>query len=53
MTPITTREAIHTLCAYTSDMHSGKFNEQDRLCKAVELLCEQYGLRLADYFPDA
>lgn len=52
-TPMTTGEAIATLCAYTTDMHSNEFEPQDRLCVAVALLCEQYGLRLTDYFTDA
>lgn len=48
--PMTTREAITTLCAYTTDMHSNQLDKQDRLCLAVQLLCEQYGLKLSDYF---
>lgn len=52
-TPMTTREAVHNLCLEAAAACDEEFMEGGVLSESVKLLCEQYGLRLQDYFQDA
>lgn len=49
-TPMTTREAVHNLCLEAAAACDEEFMEGGVLSESVKLLCEQYGLRLSDYF---
>lgn len=51
-TPMTTREAIQIACGEAA-AQCKEFDASCVRCRAVALLCEQYGLRLSDYFTDA
>ena len=51
-TPMTTREAVQIVCGEAA-AQCKEFDPDCVRCRAVALLCEQYGLRLSDYFTDA
>lgn len=51
-TPMTTREAVQIVCGEAA-AQCKEFDQCCVRCRAVALLCEQYGLRLTDYFTNA
>ena len=49
-TPMTTREAVESLCYLAADFSGETFNPDNKRDQAVKLLCEHYGFKLSDFF---
>lgn len=47
---LTTREAVENLLYFAADNTNGRWEDGDRNCESVALLCDHYGFKLSQFF---